>query len=171
MKSINRKDFIVAGTVAKAHGTKGELKITTDTKVKFTEWAFLEIREKPVPFYIQHSQATANNEYLLKLEGVDTVEAAQEYLGIQVLVTKTKGKRKPTEHAFDLNGFMLVDVEVGDIGEVVGIEELPQQTMLVTHYKEQQIMIPMVEDFIDGVDEKKEIIYLKLPEGFLDLYN
>lgn len=170
MKSINRKDFIVAGTVAKTHGTKGELKIITDTKVKFTEWAFLEIREKPVPFYIQHNQPAANNEYLVKLEGIDTLEAAQAYLGYQLLVAKTKGKRKPTENVFDLNGFMLIDVEAGDIGEVVGIEELPQQTMVITHYKQQQIMIPMVEDFIDSVDEKKEIIYLKLPDGFLELY-
>ncbi|MES2689368.1 MAG: ribosome maturation factor RimM [Bacteroidota bacterium] len=171
MKSINRKDFIVAGTVAKTHGTKGELKIITDAKVKFTEWAFLEIREKPVPFYIRHNQATTNNEYLLKLDGIDTLEIAQQYIGYQVLVTKTKGKRKPTENVFDLNGFMLIDVEAGEIGEVAGIEELPQQTMLVTHYHGQQIMIPMVEDFIDRVDEKKEIIYLRLPDGFLELYD
>ena len=37
---------MVAGTVAKTHGTKGEFKIVTDIKVKLTEWAFLEIREK-----------------------------------------------------------------------------------------------------------------------------
>jgi hypothetical protein len=42
--------------------------------------------------------------------------------------------------------------------------------MLVTHYKQQQVMIPMVEAFINDVDENKEIIYLNLPEGFFDLY-
>lgn len=171
MKSIDKKDFIAAGTVAKTHGTKGELKIITDTKVKFTEWAFLEIREKPVPFYITRNQPAAANEYLLKLEGVDTLEQAQQYIGYQVMVAKSKGKRKPTEQAFDLNGFKLVDVNAGAIGEIAGIEELPKQTMMVTHYKDQQIMIPMVEDFIDSVDEKNEIIYLRLPDGFLELYD
>ena len=42
--------------------------------------------------------------------------------------------------------------------------------MFVTHYKEKQVLIPMVEDFIADIDEEKEIIYLNLPEGFWDLY-
>lgn len=161
---------MVAGTVVKTHGTKGEVKISTDIKVKLTEWAFLEIREKPVPFYIQHVNQTQPNEFLVTLQDVSTVEQAQELLSLSVLVPKTKGKRKASTNEFNLNGFMLIDVNVGEIGEVVGIEELPQQTMLVAHYKQQQIMIPLVEAFIHDVDEEKEIIYLSLPDGFLEIY-
>ena len=87
-----------------------------------------------------------------------------------MLVPKPKGKRKPAAGEFNLTGFKLVDINLGPIGEIVATEELPQQTMLVTHYKEQQVMIPMVEAFISDVDENKEIIYLNLPEGFFDLY-
>lgn len=161
---------MVAGTVVKTHGTKGELKVSTDIKVKLTEWAFLEIREKPVPFYIQQVNQTQPNEFLVKLQDVTTVEQAQELLGLSVLVPKTKGKRKADPGEFNLNGFMLVDVSLGEIGEVVATEELPQQTMLVTHYKQQQIMIPLVEAFIHDVDEDKEVIYLQLPEGFFEIY-
>lgn len=170
MKSINKKDFIVAGTVAKTHGTKGELKLITDIPVKFSGWAFLEIREKPVPFIIDAASKTAHNEWILKLNGIDTVEAAKAFTNLNVLVVKPKGKRKPTDSGFDLSGFTLIDRQIGEIGAIVATEELPQQTMLVSHYKGNQVMIPMVEAFIDDVDDEKEIIYLNLPEGFFDLY-
>lgn len=156
--------------MAKTHGTKGELRITTDTGVTFTEWAFLEIREKPVPFHVLRCQPAGNGEYIVAFEDIDTLEKAQRYTGLTVLLPRTKGRRGPRAAAFDLNGFMLVDARAGEIGRIAGIEELPQQTMFITHYKEQQIMIPMVEEFITGVDEKKEIIYLDLPEGFFGLY-
>lgn len=170
MKSIHKKDFIVVGTIAKAHGTKGELKIITDSSVKFTEWAFLEIREKPVPFFILRCQHAFGNEYILQLRDIDSLSKAQTFIGFKVLLPKTKGKKRGQTSAFDLSGFLLVDNAFGEIGEVVGIEELPQQTMFVTHYQNQQIMIPMVEAFISDVDERKEIIYLNLPDGFLELY-
>jgi 16S rRNA processing protein RimM len=159
-----------AGTVVKTHGTKGEFKIVTDIKVKLTEWAFLEIREKPVPFYIEQAQAAHHDEWLVKLQGINSMEQAQAYLGFKLLVPKTKGKTKPKAGDFNLNGFKLVDINLGEIGEIVATEELPQQTMLITHYKEQQVMIPMVEAFIHDVNEEQEIIYLNLPEGFFELY-
>jgi 16S rRNA processing protein RimM len=170
VKSINRKDFIVAGTVAKTHGTKGELKIITDIKVKLTGWAFLEIREKPVPFYVQRSVSGTPDEWLLKLQDIDSVEQAQQYIGYPLLVPKQKGKRLATQGDFNLEGFLLVDRAIGEIGAIVATEQLPKQTMLVTHYHGQQVMIPLVEEFIEGVDEEKEIIYLNLPEGFFALY-
>lgn len=170
MKSINKKDFITVGSVAKTHGTKGELKIITNIKVNFTEWAFLEIREKPVPFYVESASKGADDEWIVKLQDIDTMEKARPFTGLNVLVVKTKGRRKASGGGFDLSGFMLVDRVIGEIGVVVATEELPQQTMLVTHYKNEQVMIPLVEAFISDVDEEKEVIYLNLPEGFFDLY-
>lgn len=169
MKSINRKDFIEAGTIAKTHGTKGEIKVITTTKIKFTEWAFLQIREKPVPFYILSQHMPTANEYHLLLQGINSLEEAQEYVGYTLLVQKSKSQ-KSSQNAFNLNGFLLVDNVIGTIGKIAAIEELPQQIMFVTHYKEKQVLIPMVEDFIADIDEEKEIIYLNLPEGFWDLY-
>lgn len=142
-----------------------------DIKVKLTGWAFLEIREKPVPFSIEQATPGASDEYLLKLQGIDTVEQAQLYAGHTLLVPQKKGQRKSlADGGFDLNGFHLVDQAIGEIGDITGTEELPRQTMLLTHYKGQEIMIPLVEEFIAGIDEEKEIIYLNLPEGFFDLY-
>ncbi len=169
MKSIQKKDFIAAGTVAKTHGTQGELKLLIQLKSKLSKWAFLEIQGKPVPFYIERAQHATLEEWLVKLKGIDTVEKAQPFVGKTWLMPKPKGRHKIIEADFNLDGFMLVDIELGDIGMVTGTEQLPQQTMLITNYQNKEVMIPLVEAFIDHVDEDKEIIYLNLPEGFFSL--
>ena len=73
------------------------------------------------------------------------------------------------DEALHLNGFKLTDINYGEIGVVTGTEQLPQQTMLIALYQGKEVMIPLVEAFIHDVDEKKQIIYLNLPEGFLSL--
>ena len=169
MKSIQSKDFIEAGTVVKAHGTKGEVRIATQFPVKYTEWAFLEIREKPVPFYIEQAQPVGNNEYLLKLTDINSLEKAQQLSGYVVLVPKQKGKKRQQEETWNLTGFMIAEKNAGNLGKVIRVEQLPQQTMLVVDYKNGELLIPLVEDFIDDINEEKEIITLRLPEGFLEM--
>lgn len=169
MKSIQKKDFIAAGTVAKTHGTQGELKLITQIKIKLMKWAFLEIQGKPVPFYVERTNNPMVDEWLVKLQGIDNVEHAQQFVGKTVLIPKPKGKPKLINDEVNLNGFMLTDINLGDIGVVRATEQLPQQTMLIADYQSKEVMIPLVEAFIDSVDEAKGIIYLNLPEGFLEL--
>ncbi|TAE89878.1 MAG: hypothetical protein EAY81_01625 [Bacteroidetes bacterium] len=169
MKSIQKKDFIAAGMVAKAHGTQGEIKLITQIKIKLSKWAFLEIQGKPVPFCIERAGNTLPDEWLVKLQGIDSIEQAQHFVGRTLLIPKPKSRPKVMDEALHLNGFKLFDINFGEIGVVTGTEQLPQQTMLIALYQGKEVMIPLVEAFIDDVDEKKEIIYLNLPEGFLSL--
>jgi len=169
MKSIFINDFVVVGSVLKSHGTKGEIKISTNQVVKFTKWAFLEIREKPVPFLVTQYNQSQPKEWILKLDGINGLDQSDDLVGYQVLLPKSKTIKTPKTYLFNLNGFTLIDKNLGTIGKITNIEELPQQTMMVTQFQNKDIMIPMVEAFILEVDEDKEIIYIELPEGFLEL--
>lgn len=169
MKSIARKDFVVVGTVVKSHGTQGDVKITTQPGTKFDQWAFLEIREKPVPFYILAKNQTQPTEWIIALDGINNLNLGSDLVGLNVLLPRNKAAKVAKRADFNLNGFKLEDKAIGFIGVVHGVEELPQQTMLLVNHQNKEVMIPLVEDFIARVDEKKEIIYLNLPDGFLDL--
>lgn len=169
MKSIARKDFIVAGTVDKTHGTKGELRITLSTDKPFKEWAFLEIQGKPVPFYIQSIQNTFDDGALLRLRDVDTVEKASAYVGYILLAPKGKRKKSEVYAEDDFTGFKLIDENLGEIGIVETIEEYPNQLLIKTQYKGEEVLIPAVEAFILEVNEAKQTIYLQLPEGLLEI--
>ncbi|MCU0441266.1 MAG: ribosome maturation factor RimM [Bacteroidia bacterium] len=167
MKSIARKDFIAVGTIDKTHGTKGELRITLSSNKQFKEWAFLEIQGKPVPFKIVSFSPTFDDGALLKLNTIDTIEQASSFVGYTLLLPKGKRQKGEVYSEDDFTGFKLVDETLGNIGEVESIEEFPNQLLIKTTYKGNEVLIPAVEAFIEEIDEAERVIYLNLPEGLI----
>lgn len=56
----------------------------------------------------------------------------------------------------DLKGFIVHDQTIGELGEIIEINEYPQQFVAVVSYKFKEIMFPLNDDLIVEVDEKKE---------------
>ncbi|MCU0422893.1 MAG: ribosome maturation factor RimM [Bacteroidia bacterium] len=167
MKSIQRFDFIQAGVVSKTHGHQGEVRLVFQSKIKLDKWAFLECRGKPVPFYIVQKEQVLPNEYIVQLKGINHLEDAKSITGFTVLVPKPKRKTGIKEQAI-LN-YTVADIHAGIIGKVKAVQEIATQTMLFIEQSDDEIMIPLVDAYISKVDEEKEIIYMDLPEGLLDL--
>ncbi len=168
MKSINRADFIAVGMVAKSHGTKGEVRIQLTENVKLKQWAFLEFQGKPVPFYIE-AISGSKDEPVVQLQGINTPDKSQELAGKAVLMPKEQVKRSKAKQAASVIGYILIDAQLGEIGALESVEELPQQTLLVTTYNGKQVLIPAVEEFIADINDKKKRILLELPEGLLEI--
>lgn len=168
MKSISRKDFILAGSVLKSHGTRGEIKAGLDQLIKWTEWAFLEIQGKPVPFYIEQRSGSAEQP-ILKLRGVKNTEEARLLEGAGVLIP-ARGRKSRSENLPDVTGFHLIDSRLGDIGSVVELVEMPGQWMLVgerNNAEKDEILVPFVDELVTGVDDEQQTIFLDLPEGMI----
>lgn len=168
MKTINRKDFDIIGSVVKVHGNFGELKIQLNQKEKLKEWAFLEIREKPVPFLLDSFRPLSGNEYLLKLKGIDTVDAASDFVSYNLLLPLKKGAKRKQKVDDDLLGFLLIDENLGEIGRVEELIEMPMQLLFKTTFQNKELLIPAVEPIIQWVDEDTKEIGLDLPDGLLD---
>lgn len=167
MKSVNRKDFISAGSVVKIHGTRGEVKFNLDKKIPLKEWAFLEFQGKPVPFFIERFSGTGDQP-IVKLRGVDSPEMAQVLEGHDVLTPAGRGS-KTSSIELDLTGYRLVDIKLGDIGIVDGMEEMPGQWMIQARNGEKEFLIPFVDAFIQEIDDDERVITLELPEGLLEI--
>jgi 16S rRNA processing protein RimM len=169
LKTINRKDFDLVGTVLKTHGNFGAIKIQLLQKEKITEWAFLEIREKPVPFYIAELKQSNPTEWIVQLKGIDTVDKAIELIGLPFLLPRKKGLRRQKEISDQLIGFEIIDTKHGLIGRVEEVIEMPMQVLLKTTYNGNECLIPAVEPIVLGLDEDEQIIEVDLPEGILNL--
>lgn len=169
IKSIARKDFTAVGTVDKTHGTKGDLQVTFTSDKLIKEWAFLEIQGKPVPFYVEQVKPTFDDSAIIKLQDINTVEQAQAYIGRVLLMPIGKRKKADLYVEDDFTGFTLLDEKLGNIGTVEAIEEYPNQLLIRTTYKGQEVLIPAVEAFIEEINEAKQTIYLNLPEGLLEI--
>jgi 16S rRNA processing protein RimM len=70
----------------------------------------------------------------------------------------------------DLKGFTAVDENEGELGEITDIHEYPQQLIAAVTYKNCEVLFPLNEEIIRGIDVVKSIVTVDLPEGLLDIY-
>jgi 16S rRNA processing protein RimM len=163
--------YCQAGLISRTHGLKGELKVKLNSPFSFPDVLvkgalMIEMRQKPVPYMVTRFSA-ATDEWIVKLEGVDTVEAAKALCHFSVM-----GIEPPMEKGFHpnrLKGFVLIDKNYGIIGEVTEVQEMPSQILLHTIYEGEDVLIPLVDEFILELKPRKKELHLDLPEGLLNL--
>lgn len=167
MKSLQLKDFIVIGTVAKTHGTSGELRLEANQKLKQKEWVMIDFNQKPVPFFMEQCRELLPNEYLVKIRDYNTIESVQDFVGRKIYYYSTKAVKSKKQIDESIIGYTLIDLEKGTIGQLEDMVEMPGQILFQTTYQFTEVLIPAVDDFIDEIDHEKQTIYLKLPEGLI----
>ncbi len=165
MKSIRREDFREAGTLAKVHGTKGELRFLPDYQLTLKEWVFLSIKGKPVPFFIE-SVKGSDDAPIIKLRYIEDTFQAEKFVGKTVLLPG-KAKRKSIAFEEELNGFTIYDACEKPLGKIIRLLEMPQQVLAEIQYNNQLVLIPIVEDWITSFDKRKKRIDMDLPDGLL----
>jgi len=75
-----KKEYLEAGKIVTTHGIRGEVKIMpyTDTPELLCEFDRLFIGKDKAEIYIDRARV-AKNMVIAKIEGIDTVEAAEKY--------------------------------------------------------------------------------------------
>src|SRR3569833_408101 len=133
---------------------------------------FINMAGKLVPYFVESVKYHHNNTAYLFLEDLDTIEKASKLAKKDVyLPNKLKPKKKKGDFTLmDLLGFTAVDENEGELGEITHIQELPQQFIATVHYKDCEVLFPLNEEIIKGIDVVKEIVLVDLPEGLLDIY-
>ncbi|WP_317169609.1 ribosome maturation factor RimM [Mucilaginibacter humi] len=105
-------------------------------------------------------------------EDVDTIEKAAAPVKKDIyLPNKLKPVKGEEDFTlYDLEGFTVVDEDEGELGQITDIHEYPQQLVAAVTYKGCEVLFPLNEDIIVGIDVVKEILTVDLPEGLLDIY-
>lgn len=169
------QDCFRIGSVLKTKGLKGEMQLYIDfdglEDVDF-DAIFIEIAGKLAPFFVESIKYRSDNQAYLYLEDVDTVEKAAPLVKKDIyLPNKLKPKKKKKEFTLrDLKGFTAIDENEGELGEISDIHEYPQQLVATVTYKGCEVLFPLNEEIITGIDVVKEILHVDLPEGLLEIY-
>lgn len=168
-------DCFRVGSILKTKGLKGEFNIYVDFEdlidIKFNI-IFLEITGTLVPFFVRSIKYLQKNAAYLNLEDVNTIEKASLLVKKDIyLPNKLKPKKKKAEFTLmDLVGFTAVDIHEGELGEITDIHEYPQQLIAALNYKGFEVLFPLNEEIIQGIDVVRDIVTVDLPEGLLDIY-
>ncbi|MBR4402029.1 MAG: 16S rRNA processing protein RimM [Flavobacteriales bacterium] len=168
-------DCFYLGKIVRKHGFKGDLVLKLDTDVPESyaelESLFLDMSGTMVPFFIERS--LFQGQFIrVKFEGVDSEQEAEKllrkeaYLPIECLPELGEGQF----YYHEIVGYRVVDKVCGDIGEVKGVNDSSAQALFEIENDGVEILLPMVDDFIEKVDKASGVIYVDCPEGLVDLY-
>ncbi len=164
------------GFVSKLHGYKGEVTIIIEKEfedsliIENLKSLFIEFNEQLIPHFIENIGGTTSAIVVL-FEDIKTEAEAKKILrkSVYVLTKDIPESKTPKNDHSLLIGFMVNDKTFGELGMVDAILEFPQQLLLQLNYKSKEILIPLVEPLVAGIDQKKKTIAVDLPEGFLDI--
>lgn len=170
MKTIQRKDFLEVGSVVKVHGTKGELKFNLTQSFTLKDWAFLEFRGKPVPFYIDYTKAEFADEIIIKLGGIDTIEQANNLIGKLLLLPSKQVKNSKNTDDWDLVGYQMIDQKQGELGTIVEVIENTYQSLAMLNFQGRELLVPLVEEIVLEINDTKKEVFVDLPDGLLTLH-
>ena len=153
--------FIEAGEIVSTHGIKGEVKVLpwVDSPDILCEFDRVRISGKEYKIQQCRVQKSCN---LVKLEGVDTMDAAQAMRG-KVLELYREDIDEDVIFAAELIG-MSVIAEGTEIGKIVEVLDYPGNSVYVVRGKH-EYMIPAVKQFIMSTDIEANVMEVRLIEG------
>ena len=154
-------EFLEAGEIVSTHGVRGEMKVLpwADGPDFLCEFDRVRIAGKDYPVESCRVQKTCN---LLKIEGVDTMEAAQAMRGKTVEIYRCDAP-EGLIFAAELMG-MTVLCEGEEIGKITDVLDYPGNKVYVVK-GQKEYMIPAVKAFILDTDMEKEVMQVRLIEG------
>ncbi len=166
------QELISIGKILKTHGFKGAVKVfIVPGYMNDLEETIESVFIEGLPYFIVDKDINSNDQAILIFDDITSKETAQKLCGKEISVPADQLEQVfEAEHYEEWTGFMIKDKQLGTVGTVTGISELPQQVLLNVIYKDHEVMIPINDAFIVKINKRKKEILVDLPEGFLEIF-
>ena len=153
--------YLEAGEIVTTHGVVGEMKVLpwADGPEFLTGFHRVRIDGKEYKIEKCRVQKTCN---LLKLQGIDTMEAAQAMRGKTVEIYREDAPAD-TLFAAELIG-MTVMADGKVLGELTDVLDYPGNQVYVVN-GDQEYMIPAVKQFVLSTDVENNVMQVRVIEG------
>ena len=167
--------YFKIGKLAASTGLKGELvlqhSLGKKTTLKGLEAIFLEEKKDSfIPYFLQSAKIRNEKETVIKLEGVDIVEAARKLTPKEVWLTAEDFEKFAARSSpIAMLGFTIIN-DGEELGEILEVIEQPHQILCSILLNGKEALIPIHEESLEKVDQKKRKVYVTLPDGLLEIY-
>ena len=167
---IRKEEVYKIGRLGKTHGVKGEISFLFDDDVfdrVDADYLVIDIEGILVPFFMEEYRFKSDSNALMKFEGIDTQQRAQELTGCDVYFPRALADEDDTPTLSQLVGFDIVTAPNGSsIGKIAAIDDT---TVNLLFELEDGTLIPANDDLIEDIDMQHQRITMTLPEGILTL--
>lgn len=169
------------GRIIRTHGVEGEVSVAFDVEnidplLAGTHCVMLYDEGLPVPFFISGIRSRGVRSRLLKFEDVDSESEAAVFVGKDVclpagLVAEYEENDDDNPdglYAGELIGFSVIDHDTQtEIGTIADIDEQTENALFVVDTSKGEVLIPIADEYITGVDADSRTITLSLPNGLI----
>ena len=153
--------------VLKSWGAEGQVVLSLSAEdprdLKSQEPVFIEFDGLPVPFYFESFTQRGVNRALVRLTGVRSLKDADELSGVPIFADYFEEEAED-----DLTGWTVLSPEGALVGTVTDYEDIPGNTCLwVKRPSGDEILLPLHEDLVIGLDPSTTTLTLTIPDGLL----
>ena len=168
-------DTVVVGRIGRPHGVRGEVTVevrTDDPDLRFVPGAVLRTdppERGPITIAGVHWHSGT---LLLRLEGVDSREAAEAVRNTELVVPVAELPEIEDPDSYYDHQLIGLTVRMPDdavLGEVAAILHEAQDLLVVRRPKGRDVLIPFVSAIVPTVDVAGGFLVVDPPEGLLEL--
>ncbi len=162
------------GTIITKHGFNGSLilKVSGEysNNLSIVDFLFIEINKKHIPFKLDSIKTFKNKSYKIKFNEVNDDAYANQLISKSVFIKSNDypDLKKETNIYSAIMNFSAFNNEA-KIGEIININENLPQPVFEINYKSKTVMVPIHEDLIIKIDKENKNIFLRIPDGLLDI--
>ncbi len=164
------KDYVAIGRIKRAVGLKGEVLVrafSSTESITAPGCLFLKGKDGFKRFEIIRFREKGPKELVCLLEGINNRTLAEGLERRQVFQEKSLLPREGADEYFwyELKGLKVVDQNGQELGTIYSIIEAGAQDVLVVRDNMREILIPMVDEFIEAIDTTKGVCLVNIPPG------
>lgn len=165
--------FTIIGYIGKSYGLGGKFYLSEpklDAKaLRSLKYVYVGNGVEPDDVYTILTVDERNSRLCIQLENVKTKEDAVRLTHHKVFITDKQAECLPElEEEIDLIGFT-VQQDGESLGEITDVMSQPAHDIITFKTMNgSEVMVPLVDEFIEDIDEDKGILYVRLLEGMLD---
>ncbi|MBU2498166.1 MAG: ribosome maturation factor RimM [Proteobacteria bacterium] len=175
MSEVFPDNLLLVGKVSRPHGLGGILRIWSYARSEETFLesgrVFLKPSSGETHEYRVLSVVRHKNVYLMKLKGLDSIEAAEEYRGAAIFISKEALRREGEEEYFwhEIIG-LEVYLEPGRfIGTIRHILPTGGHDIYVVQGDRGEVLIPATHEVVKDIDRVNKKMIVSEIEGLFDL--
>lgn len=167
---IDKKDLCSIGAFGRPHGVKGEISLVINCELpEFDKDAYIvcEMDGIPVPFFIESFRTRSAHAVLVKFEYIDSEQDVKIFTGKEAYLYPYMIKESEKAKESTFIGYQVIDENLSFKGVITDMDDSTANALLKVRCGEKDIIVPFA--FFQQINDAEKVIYVKLPEGFLDI--
>ena len=163
------------GKIVSVFGLKGEFIVVhhLGKKIAASKISVIFLEQKKdelLPYFVEYIRKKGDEEFYLKLEGIDSKEGASHWLRRDIWMKEEEIQiHTQKNNPIGWVGYRVVD-QGRDLGPILEVIEQPHQILCRLEIETKEVLIPINEQTLDKVDHQSKSVLLTLPDGLLEVY-